>query len=159
VHLARGDERAALESLERELSSEASGQLYARECCANTWYAIGAVHMRRQRRNEAAEAFQQALARVPKHPLARLGSAMLGAGANDPALVVSAPPFEAALGHAIGLVAAGDHVSAARLMDQALAAAPPGSTGWLLPVEPFVNVAAAPDVWAPVLARLRTRVA
>jgi tetratricopeptide (TPR) repeat protein len=52
VFLARGDERRARESLDRELSYEASGHLYARECCANTWYAIGALHARHQQRTE-----------------------------------------------------------------------------------------------------------
>jgi tetratricopeptide (TPR) repeat protein len=37
VCLARGDRSRALEELERELLNEASGHLYARECCANTW--------------------------------------------------------------------------------------------------------------------------
>lgn len=159
LHLARGDERAALVSLERELSFEASGHLYARECCANTWYAIGAVHMRQQRRQEAAEALRQALARVPKHPLARLGLAMLNGEANRAATEASVSSMEVAIGHAIALVAAGDHVNAVRLMDQALAAAPPGNVGWLLPIEPLLNVAAAPGAWAPVFARLRTRAA
>jgi DNA-binding winged helix-turn-helix (wHTH) protein len=36
VILARGDEDAALAEFERELDGEKSGQLYARECCANT---------------------------------------------------------------------------------------------------------------------------
>jgi DNA-binding winged helix-turn-helix (wHTH) protein len=158
LHLARGDERAALASLERELSFEASGHLYARECCANTWYAIGAVHMRQQRRKEAAEAFQQALARVPKHPLARLGLAMLN-GANRAATDATVSSLEGAIGYGIALVAAGDHVNAARRIDQALAAAPPGNAGWLLPIEPLLNVVAAPGPWAPVLSRLRTRAA
>jgi hypothetical protein len=78
----------------------------------------------------------------------------VGAGLN-----VSAPSFEAAIGRAAGLAAVGDHADAARLVDQALAAAPPSNAGWLLPVEPMLNVVAAPDIWAPVLARLRTRAA
>jgi hypothetical protein len=99
VYLARGDEHRAFESLERELSFESSGHLYARECCANAWYAIGALHARKQRRTEAVAAFQQALARVPKHPLANLGLGILKAGAPMPAAVgVSAPSFEAAVG-------------------------------------------------------------
>jgi hypothetical protein len=50
-------------------------------------------------------------------------------------------------------------VSAAPLVDHALAAAPAGNAGWLLPVEPLLNVTTAPDIWAPVLARLRARAA
>jgi hypothetical protein len=72
---------------------------------------------------------------------------------------VSAPSFEAALGHVARLALTGDETGAARLLDEALSAAPPGNAGWLLPVEPLLNVAAAVDVWAPALARLRTRAA
>jgi hypothetical protein len=54
---------------------------------------------------------------------------------------------------------AGDPEDAMRLVDHALTVAPPGNAGWLLPVEPLLNVAAAPDTWAPALTRLRTRAA
>jgi DNA-binding winged helix-turn-helix (wHTH) protein len=159
VYLARGDEHLALESFERELSFESSRHLYARECCANTWYAIGAVHTRQRRWNEAAAAFQAALARVPRHPLASLAFAMIRPDGPSTAPGVPGPSFEAAIGQAIVLVGAGDAASAAHRVDQALAVAPPGNAGWLLSVEPLLNVAAAPDSWAPVLARLRTRAA
>jgi DNA-binding winged helix-turn-helix (wHTH) protein len=160
VHLARGDERRARASLERELSFESSGHLYARECCANTWYAIGAIHTRQHRRPDATAAFQQALARVPKHPLARLGLGILDRGAPIPAVTgVSAPSFDAALTQAALLVVAGEVQDAMRLVEHALTAAPPGNAGWLIPVEPMLNVAVAQDLWAPVLARLRTRAA
>lgn len=160
LFLAHRDERRARESFDRELAAESSGHLYARECCANTWYAIGAVHLRKQQRAEAVAAFQQALARVPKHPLATLGLGLLGAGAELPAqLGVSTVSFDAAVGHAAILAVAGDPDEAMRLIDQALASAPPGNAGWLLPVEPLLNVAATPETWAPVLARLRTRAA
>jgi hypothetical protein len=42
-------------------------------------------------------------------------------------------------------------------MDRALETAPPGSSGWLLPIEPLLNVAAHPDTWTRALARLRNR--
>jgi hypothetical protein len=44
-------------------------------------------------------------------------------------------------------------------IDQALISAPPGNSGWVIPIEPLLGVHARPDVWAPVLARLRTRAA
>jgi hypothetical protein len=47
--LRQGDEPGAREAFERELAAEGSGHLYARECAANTWYAIGALHLRRAR--------------------------------------------------------------------------------------------------------------
>lgn len=160
LYLARGDERRALASLERELSFESSGHLYARECCANTWYAIGALHARTQRRTDAVAAFQQALARVPHHRLATLGLGIVTGGSAIAFPVdVPAPSFEAAVGRAALLAVAGDLHEAMRLVDHALSVAPPGNTGWLLPVEPLLNVAAAPDTWAPVLTRLRTRAA
>jgi DNA-binding winged helix-turn-helix (wHTH) protein len=160
VHLARGDERRALESLERELSFEVSGHLYARECCANTWYAIGALHRRLDRRDAAAAAFQEALTRVPKHPLATLGLGVMNPSvpAAPPGVSVL-PSFDAALGQVVGLALAGDAASAARALDHALAAAPSGNAGWILPVEPTLNVSAAPAIWSSVLARLRSRAA
>jgi DNA-binding winged helix-turn-helix (wHTH) protein len=160
MYLARGDERRARESLERELSFESSGHLYARECCANTWYAIGAIHTRNQEKGEAAAAFQQSLSRVPKHPLARLALGVLTPGTTMPAANnVSAPSFELAIGQAVYLVMTGERAGAARLLDQALAAAPAGNVGWLLPIEPLLNVAGSPEVWGDVLSRLRSRAA
>src|SRR4029453_4713574 len=70
VLAARGDEDGALEEFRRELEFERAGQLYARECAANTWYAIGAIHLRAGRREDADPAFREALNRVPGHPLA-----------------------------------------------------------------------------------------
>ena len=75
------------------------------------------------------------------------------------AVGVSAPSFEAAVGQAAVLVMAGDPEDAMRLVEQALTVAPPGNAGWLLPVEPLLNVAASARHWAPALARLRTRAA
>jgi len=159
VYLARGDEGRARELFERELSFEASGHLYARECCANTWYAIGALHARRQERSEAVAAFRQALARVPRHAMASLALGMISPDAPGTAPGVPSPSFEAAIGQGIVLVGAGDPESAARRVGHALDVALPGNAGWIVPVEPLMNVAAAPDVWAPVLARLRSRAA
>jgi DNA-binding winged helix-turn-helix (wHTH) protein len=160
LHLARGDERAARDSFERELSFEASGHLYARECCANTSYAIGALHYRRGELNEARTAFERAIDRVPKHPLARAARESIGAGVSVTIPAVEATgTLDAALGLAVRMVLAGQHADAARLADGALAAATQSNAGWLLPVEPLLNVSAAPDAWAPVLARLRSRAA
>jgi DNA-binding winged helix-turn-helix (wHTH) protein len=157
IQLARGDEAAAMADLEQELANEASGHLYARECCANAWYAIGAIHLRHGRNPEAREAFERALQRLPKHPLARLGRA-IAEGQNSPAAETGTPRnmeevFRAAAGH----VLSGSHDAAARLIDQALSAAPPSNAGWLLPVEPLLNLNAAPAEWKAVLGRLSAR--
>ena len=103
--------------------------------------------------------FEEALTRVPRHPLAKLGLSVVHPGGETAPVRVSAPSFDAAIVHVAQLVLAGDATSAARLLDHALAAAPSGNAGWLLPVEPLLNVSAATEIWAPVLARLRSRAA
>jgi len=163
VLLARGDEDAALAALERELEGEKSGHLYARECCANTSYAIGALRLRQGKQAEAQQAFAQALERVPNHRLvlmvltAQSLSRMAG-GTGFPS-VAKEGTFDEQFGAAIALELMGQSTFAAQVMDTALNAAPPGSAGWLVPVEPLLNVSANPEEWGSVLARLRARAA
>jgi DNA-binding winged helix-turn-helix (wHTH) protein len=154
IHLSCGRDTDALEDFQRELASGNAAHLYARECAANTWYAIGAVNRRRGRAAEATAAFEQALTRVATHPMAR---AALGLAAEPPVRGVS--PVDAAIARAVPLVTAGSHAEAARLVDEALAEAPDGNAGWILPVEPMLAVAERPAAWAGVLARLRARAA
>ncbi len=157
VYLAGGNEEAADAQFQRELSFEASGHLYARECCANTWYAIGALRLRQGRPGDAARAFEHAVDRVARHPLARLALAASGgaAAADDPVQRTSG--VDAAICRSAALALSGDHAAAARLVDGALAAAPPGAAGWLLPVEPLLQVTAHQQAWSGALSRLRAR--
>ena len=168
VLLARGDEDGALIEFERELAAEASGHLYARECCSNTCYAIGALRLRRQQKTEAQQAFAQALERVPNHRLVLMvmtadTRSNVGGGQGFPSVAVAEDgvlvPFDDRFGAAVAVDLMGQTSLAAQVLDGALSAAPPGNAGWLVPVEPLLNVSASPDVWAPVLARLRTRAA
>jgi Tfp pilus assembly protein PilF len=137
--------------------------LYARECGANTWYAIGAVRLRQGDDVEAAAAFARAVGLVPRHPMARLGLALLsrdtGSAANDVTVGPRGSLVDAVLGAAVGHVRRGAPGDAASLLETALAAAPPGNAAWLLPLEPLLNVAAAPEVWAAALACVRLRAA
>ena len=66
-------------------------------------------------------------------------------------------PVEAAICQASIAVLAGNAVGGARIVDEALAQAPPGSAGWWIPVEPFLRVTAEPSAWNEVLRRLRAR--
>ena len=159
ICLARGDGDEALAAFERELASERDGHLYGRECCANTWYAIAALRIQQGDREAAAAAFREALIRVAVHPLARLGLAALGASTMPGAPLARFTSVDGAIGYAIALALAGKHADAASIVDEALAEAPPGNAGWLLPVEPILHIAAHPDVWGAALARLRTRAA
>jgi DNA-binding winged helix-turn-helix (wHTH) protein len=160
IHLARDEQQAALEAFERELAFEDSGHLYGRECCANTWYAIGALRLRQGDREEAAAAFQQAIKRISAHPLARLGLAVLGK--SDSGFTIQADhamSVDTAIGRAVALVLTGKHGEAAALVEQALATAPQGNAGWTLPIEPLLHVPAHTGIWASALAGLRTRAA
>ena len=56
-----------------------------------------------------------------------------------------------------GEALAGRHAEAAARVHAALQAAPSGSDGWMLPVDPFLNVGTHRVEWAPVLALLRDR--
>lgn len=165
ICLARGDELRAVEEFERELLNEASGHLYARECCANTWYAIGALRLRQGRAADATAAFRQALERLPRHPLARLGVAHAARRLDAPPMPVEvearsrSQSLDDVLCAAAGHVLRGSHAEAAQLLDTALSGAVPGSAAWLLPIEPLLDIGAAPERWARPLARLRTRAA
>jgi len=170
ICLARGDETRALEEFERELSHETSGHLYARECCANTWYAIGALKLRRGLVADARAAFQEAIARLPIHPLARAGLAALAARAStaghqgplDHQAAGEPLSVDAVMAHSVfAVVSRGEagRADAARLIDRALMEAPAGSAGWLLPIEPILGVYDNADLWAPAMARLRIRAA
>jgi tetratricopeptide (TPR) repeat protein len=165
IRLAQDDGARAMSEFELELSFENEGHLYARECCANTWYAIGALRLRDRQFAEARDAFERAIQRVPAHPLARVG--LSAAGAQPPAQAADAGPaaehhqisVEAAFARAAHLVLGQHHEEAARLVGEALSAAADRRAGWLLPIDPLLRVGANPAIWAPVLTQLRNRAA
>src|SRR4029453_11924051 len=80
LRLRRGDDSGALATLNRELSFEASGHLYARECCAHVRYAIGAIAWRQDDVQRAIAAFYESFTRVPGHPLSLAATAALKPG-------------------------------------------------------------------------------
>jgi DNA-binding winged helix-turn-helix (wHTH) protein len=152
VLAARGNESDARDEFARELEFEGDGQLYARECCANTWYSIGAVHLRSGRDDEADAAFREALKRVPGHPLA-------AAAREAPSQTAGANTVDTAIVQAAGLVRKGKHDAAARICGDALVRAEPGPAGWILPVEPLLHASHHSAMWARTLAILRDRAA
>ncbi len=165
ILLARGDEAGALSDFARELAGEQGGQLYARECCANAWYAVGAVRVRQGDLDGALAAFDETIARVPLHPSAHAASAALrGATVTDRGALLAAPAAarlpvpELAMARAIVASLAGRPDDAGRIVDDALASAGDGSALWLLPLEPLLRVDGSPR-WAPALGRLSMRAA
>jgi DNA-binding winged helix-turn-helix (wHTH) protein len=159
IHLATGNEPQALADFEQELANESRGHLYARECCANTWYAVGVAHLRHGRAAEGRDAFDRALQRVSRHPLARLGRSVASGEPSSAATETSinARSIDELLCLAARCVLAGSPADGARVIERALADAPPSSAGWLLPVEPLLNVHASASVWEPALGRLAKR--
>ena len=106
---------------------------YARECAANTWYAIGALRLRQGERDAARIAFERAIARVERHALARLGLAAATSApeldevsspespspAIDASLIAAASPFGPAPTTSAG------RLTPARPAGRARAASPP----------------------------------
>jgi tetratricopeptide (TPR) repeat protein len=165
-HLARGDDSQAIAEFERELEAESSGQLYARECCANTWYAIGAMWLWKGNAHGAAAAFERAIERVATHPMARVGLNVVHG--TDTAIPARPSSMEAAFADAASALLQRwpdmppderRTAGAVQIIDTALTHSPLPSAGWLIPIEPLLRVYAAPDAWAHVVARLRARAA
>ncbi len=167
---AQGDEDGALRELSKEIQFEGSGQLWAIEASANSWYALGVIHTQHGRRDEARAAFEQALKRVPGHPMATLYGSPSSLRSLAPGGEVQARldrpadagedvlvSVEATLVMAAWLVLQGQHEQAAGMCAAALQRAPYGSAGWWLPVEPTLRVWERRDVWAPALTTLRAR--
>ena len=175
VRLARGDAAASEQEFECELAFEDATQIYTREACAYAWCAIGALRLRQGDPAAALVTFDRALTNVPGYPLAgRISTARATSGAtghlppegDETALAACLQQLrahgagvEAATAEAVGEALAGHHATAAAIVGAALQAAPAGSAGWMLPVDPFLNVGAHPTEWAPVLALLRSRAA
>jgi DNA-binding winged helix-turn-helix (wHTH) protein/Tfp pilus assembly protein PilF len=155
--LARGDELAALASFEQELELESRGHLYARECCANAWSAIGAIRLRQGDRPGARAAFEEAVTRVPRLPMAHAGLALTGAPRMHEDASSAPLRVDVAMAKAAVIAASGDEAAAVELVSAALSAAPGGNAGWLLPVDPLLNVQRHEAQWRPVLATVRGR--
>jgi hypothetical protein len=124
---------------------------------AHTWCAIAALRLRQGDAAVAGAAFERALVSVPGYALALAGQSSPALGGRLEHLRAQGASVEAAMVEAVGESLTGRHAAAASLVHAALQAAPVGSSGWMLPVEPFLRVAAHPAEWAPVLALLRSR--
>ena len=171
VALARGDESAAEDELARELSFEPTGHIYARQACANSWSAIGAIRLRQSRTADAAAAFERTLERLPSHPVTLAAMSVVADSSRRRSirtrldqrlamLEAHGAGVEAAMARAVSDVLADRHAEAARRIQAALQAAPAGtSAAWTLPVEPLLRVAEHPAEWAQVFATLRDRAA
>jgi tetratricopeptide (TPR) repeat protein len=169
LQLQRGDEDSAAVSFERELASGASAHLYGAECCANVHYARGAHAWHTKDLAAASACFAQALAAASGHlPAGAALSALRqarGSGA-DPSFAALLGrlreqrfTIDVAIASEIPRIIEGDEAGAAAAIEEACLTAPPGSQGWLLPLDPLIAVHRHPEVWAGALAALRSRAA
>jgi DNA-binding winged helix-turn-helix (wHTH) protein len=148
VRLRRGDEDGARDAFARELEFEASGHIYARECCANVWYALAGIARHRGEEQQAAVALQETLRRIDRHPLANAAMGVWAGGDAD---------VDAAHASAVHAVTAGDVSGGAARLLAALRAASPGSAGWTVAVDPWLRTWEQPSEWNAVLACVRNR--
>ena len=149
--LARLDE--AIEAFNRELRTPDRGQIYARQCAANTWYALGAVHRRRCDIRAANTAFTRALEIAPGHLICKgaLGLPIPDLEPTDPRFV------DAAMARAVAQARAGRHAAAANAYRTLLCSPHVANAGWLLPVEPILHATARPDIWTDLLTIVQQR--
>lgn len=170
VHLANGEADTAERELRRELSFEPAGHIYAPQACASAWAALGALHVKRGETADAVEAFERALERVPGHALSLAALAAIAdadqrvrlqglLGTRLDALECAGALVDAAVARAVGDVFDGRTRDAAARVRAALDAAPAGSAGWTIPVEPLLRVNEHRHEWGPVLALLALRAA
>ena len=160
LHLLHGLVLAAQERLDEavhefrsELGGPDRGQIYSRECSANTWYALGAVYLRRGQVGEATAAFRRALEVAPGHflSMAALGLPAPPLAPTDPRLL------DAAIARSIALTRAGRHRDASEVYRDAVLSARAPHAGWILPVEPIIHAAARPDIWSDTLTIVQKR--
>lgn len=151
VRLAQDDTREAIEEFDRERALAAPHRLYGREYTMHAHLGHGAALLRTGRRGEAARSFKAALAHYPGHPLPSAG---LSVAEGSPfAVQPVANPFTRAL--VLGVLGRAD--DAAGLLTRVLEDAPPGFTGWWLPVEPFLSQVADNNALMGVMRRLAER--
>lgn len=141
----------AVRALETELAAPHHDQIYSQECLANTWYALGAIHLRQRAFPAADTAFHRALDIAPAHvySMAALGRPIPDTAADDPRRV------DAAIARAVALARGNRHTDAAATYANAVDAARASNAGWLLPVEPVLHPMMRPDAWASVLTKVQ----
>jgi DNA-binding winged helix-turn-helix (wHTH) protein len=155
------------QSFDREIAGESSGRLYAREFGTNARIASGFARLGVDDRVGAADMFQSVLARQPAHPRAMLGQALLQGGHRSLAPVASRVEELSADGRHVDAALVGAAVQAARddlagamaILDRLLTHAPPGSAGWIIPVDPMLAPLRATPGFDRLLARLAARAA
>ena len=171
IRLAAGDTAKARSAFERELESKSS-HLFADESARDAFDGQGHVLLSEGDAAGAAKMFDAALARYPDHARSLIGlaGACRAMGAQDRAgqamahasnavddLRAHGRATEAALAGAAWQAASGRPAEAISTLTEFLEAAPSGSAGWILPVDPFLSGLRKQPAFESVLALLADR--
>ena len=151
VRLAQGDVTEAIEEFDRERALAQPHRLYGREYTMHAHLGHGAALMASGKREPAVASYRSALALYPRHPVATAALASATGEAFDPSSVSDR------IRRGIAFAACGRTADAAAALTAALDAAPPGMTGWYLPVDPFILQAADSKAFAGLFERLEQR--
>jgi tetratricopeptide (TPR) repeat protein len=171
IRLAGGEAAKAKAAFDRELESKGS-HLFAEESARDAFDGQGHVCLSEGDAAGAASMFEAALSRYPDHARSLVGLAAacrrMGADARaDQAMAQALRSIEdlrahgresdAVLASAAWHAEAGRPADATTMLMEFLKAAPPGSAGWLLPVDPFLASLRQQAAFNDVLALLADR--
>lgn len=173
LHLAAGQPAAARDAFDREIADAREG-LFGAEFARDAHESIGLLCLDAGAVDEAIASFERALQRYPDHPRSLVGLAraartrgdashadalMAHADRGITAMDVPGRESAVAMARAAWLAAGGRDEEAAIILDRLLDDAPPGSAGWLLPIDPVLSRLTRTSRGARLLARLAERAA
>jgi tetratricopeptide (TPR) repeat protein len=171
VRLALEDVEEAIVEFDREAKLAEPHRLYGREFTMSAWYGRGEALLRAKRIDEAIDAFERARTLYPDHTRIHLGLARafsdrgssadaavaVARAADALAIVQRTRPLQARLFEAHLHTSRGRLSDAVATLDTLVKSAPPGFTGWTIPVEPFARQLHTTQGFNGVLAGLADR--
>jgi hypothetical protein len=157
--------------LEAELAFHGT-VLYAAEYSMNAFDGLGFLALAEDRATDADAMFSQSLVEYPDHPRSLIGMAMTCRALNDSdgaaslmeradrtirELAADGRKIAAETARAQWLVASGEPDAACQTLLSMIDAAPPGTVGWNLPVEPWLAPIRETRACQRVFERLKER--
>ena len=166
LHLHNGDLKEALASFRLEIDEGRPTTIYYRELHVQSLIGIGYAQLANRKRTAAVDAFREALVVLPSSGRALVGLAR--ACPEDrtlPQQIMSeidrlksvGRPAEAAFVLAGVHATAGDVSKSCAVLMDLLQHAPPGPTGWMIPIDPALAQLAGRDLFDSVLEKLAAR--
>lgn len=171
IHLAQGHGVSATAAFERELALVDPHRPFGREYAMQAHLAYGLVLLTSRRAFDALSEFGAALALYPDHGASNLATAAALVGLGDRSRAASHlasadeaievleryRPLEARMVRAQRLAVTGQADAALEGLQQLLREAPPGSTGWTIPIDPLLGAVRTRPGYAALLEALAKR--